>query len=398
MNSLRSLSVALVVPAFDTGGLEQTVLNLHRAYRAAGVPSVILIEANNYGELARKVAREEVFIFNGNEEAFLSELFERRINLVHYHYSTFGLRELSRLGVRTVYTLHNIYTWLDDEAFAARAEQILEADDIVAVSRWVRDYFCFRAGVDGDRVSVIQNGIDLSGLRSAACAQTRNALGISQETFVFATVASLHRNKHHLVAIAAAERLALEGANLRLLLVGGGGDPQYASLVRDRMLASPANDKIQIVPQIPHEQMGAFYGEAVDAILLPSLQEGCSNVVLEGLATGRPMILTDVGNAREAEILSADVTVIPPAYQDVATLTPDMIIRLSEMDQTNNLDAMIVAMRNLIAAKRPRPATASQPDPSLLGAISAERMSASYFSLVVEGRPLLTWPMPERYA
>ena len=47
--------------------------------------------------------------------------------------------------------------------------------------------------------------------------------------------------------------------------------------------------------QIPHEEMpGKFYAQ-IDALILPSRGEGCSNVVSEALACGIPVLTTKVG-------------------------------------------------------------------------------------------------------
>lgn len=47
--------------------------------------------------------------------------------------------------------------------------------------------------------------------------------------------------------------------------------------------------------QITNEEMPAKFYNLIDAVILPSRGEGCSNVVSEGLACGVPVILTKVG-------------------------------------------------------------------------------------------------------
>jgi len=46
--------------------------------------------------------------------------------------------------------------------------------------------------------------------------------------------------------------------------------------------------------QIPHEKMPDFY-HSIDCLVIPSLGEGCSNVTMEALACGIPVLTTPVG-------------------------------------------------------------------------------------------------------
>ena len=47
--------------------------------------------------------------------------------------------------------------------------------------------------------------------------------------------------------------------------------------------------------QIPHDEMPSRFYHLIDALVLPSIGEGCSNVVMEALACGVPVLLTKVG-------------------------------------------------------------------------------------------------------
>ena len=62
----------------------------------------------------------------------------------------------------------------------------------------------------------------------------------------------------------------------------------------------------------------SFY-EASDCVVLPSYHEGMSNVLLEGAATGRALITSDIPGCREA--VEPDVTGYLCAAQDAESLT-----------------------------------------------------------------------------
>lgn len=97
-----------------------------------------------------------------------------------------------------------------------------------------------------------------------------------------------------------------------VVAVGGPGDlseplAAYAASHPDRLvLAGPQ----------PNEELPSYYG-AADLFLMPSLGEGFPRVVLEAMATGTPMVATDVGVTRQ--ILPPDLAdglVVPPQQYD----------------------------------------------------------------------------------
>ncbi len=376
------LSIGLVVPSFDKGGLEQVVLNLYRGYRARGCRAVVLVENNIAGAmLDRLESPDHAVILNREEPLFLDALAEHGIDALHYHYSSFGLAEAKKLGLHVLYTLHNTYTWLPEGGFAHHARRVMAADRIVAVSEAVRRYFARRSGCPTDRIDLIANGVDLSWLAGRAPLPD---LAIPEGRFVFAMPASLHPVKHHALAIRAAERLVERRRDIHLVLLGNVGEEEYADHVRALVAGSRARERISLVDYVPHDAMPAFYREAADCVILPTIQEGCSNVVLEALATDRPLVVTDVGNAREAARLSPRVRVIETA-EDIDALTPERIAELSRTGATRNLQALVDAMESALAAR----GGAASPEAlaARREAIGVDRMVDAYHRLLRQAAP-----------
>ena len=385
------VSVALITPAFDRGGVEQVVLNLYHGYRRAGCDCIVMVETNQAGYLASFIGDEDdVFIFDGNEKLFLKKMFERRVNVAHYNYTFLGLSALKAVGVFTVYTLHSVYTWLDGTSFERCRSEVLQANEIVAVSTYVRDYFCKRARLESRPIRVIQNGVDVEALEAGAEHLRRSDLDLPDNVHVFAHIGSFFRNKHQAVTIRAGEILAARGRDFRLLLVGNVGDPVLHKELVAMLGLSPARDRVRLVDFISREQIRSFYRDIVDVVLLPSLQEGCSNVVLEALVFDKPMVLTDVGNARDAASLSNSVSIIPAAYPQVHDLDERMIDRLSRTGDTPNAKPLADAMEAWMGEVVPGATRAA--DPELRRSLSTDAMVAAYLNLFVESQDLLFWP------
>jgi hypothetical protein len=89
------------------------------------------------------------------------------------------------------------------------------------------------------------------------------------------------------------------------------------------------------------------------------------------------MILTDVGNAREAAGLSDRTVVVPPAYPDLMALTPSLVERLSRTGDVQNLEAVATAMASMMDADLD-PVTASNLA-DIRQYVSVERMVDAYY-------------------
>jgi len=91
---------------------------------------------------------------------------------------------------------------------------------------------------------------------------------------------------------------------LRLVLVGEGPErPRIERLLRSLNLT----DFITLAGQ--QDDISPYYGIA-DVFLLPSLSEGCPNVLLEAMAAGVPVVATEVGGIPEVVTNGKDAILV----------------------------------------------------------------------------------------
>lgn len=337
-NKKKRRNIALIVNSFDKGGLEQVVLNLYHQYRNLGYNSYILVQNNQVGDLAKFLQdQRHIYVFDNNMEMFLRFCWKHNISILHYHYNVFGIEKLKYLGFKMLYTLHNVYAWMDDKEIMERSRVLSNVDHIVAVSSFVKNYFCKRTYLENERVKTILNGIDFSELdNSKKCSVSRNSLGLKEKDIVFVNIASFHRGKHQAIIIEAMEQVIIKNPKVKVLFVGGKGDIEYFNDIMNILERSNCKNNIKYVPYIDRIEMGYFLSNVGDVFLLPSLQEGCSNAVLEALYCGMPMILSQVGNAEEIGEIGS-VLLISNAFDNIVNLTIDEIIRFSRNGKTKNV-------------------------------------------------------------
>jgi glycosyltransferase involved in cell wall biosynthesis len=164
-------------------------------------------------------------------------------------------------------------------------------------------------GVPRSRLALIYNGLDAARYGDNSSRDVmRASLGANASTLVLVIVANLIPYKGHRDLI---EALGSANKNMpadwRLLVVGR--DDGIENALRAQSAALGIGDKISFlglrrdIPEILN---------ASDVGLLCSHEEGFSNAILEGMAAGLPMIVTDVGGNAEA-VCDGETGLVVPA-------------------------------------------------------------------------------------
>ena len=337
--------IGIVVTTLDKGGLEQVVVNLYKGYCRNGIKTYLLCQKNILGELAKEIDQESLFIYYDDRDRFLKIIKDNGINILHYHYNTFCMEEMQEHNVRTIYTMHNAYAWKDDYEIREYAKVLSGCNCVIAVSNFVKSYFDKRTNGICKNMITINNGIDFDELRLDEMAPntTRESLKLKENDIVFSFVASFYPTKGQCGMIGVMEKIRRYNPHIKLLLVGNIGDTYYYDKFMELLRESPAKDSIIHVPYFPHCSMGAFLRSTTDAFILPTLQEGCSNAVLEALYCDCPIIMTDIGNSAEMRKLESCIVVSPP-YEDLSKMTNSDIILTSYHKDMPNQDEVVNAM------------------------------------------------------
>lgn len=189
-------------------------------------------------------------------------------------------------------------------------------DHYVALSRDLEQYLIERIGVRASRVTNIVNGVDLESFRPRSGARPASCPFADPGLWLCGTVGRLQPVKNQTLLAHAFVR-ALTGnpalrSRMRLVIVGDG--PARAEI--ESILERAGVAGLAWLPGARDDVADIL--RMLDVFALPSLAEGISNTILEAMATGLPVVATDVGG--NAELVEAGMTgrVIPSG--DVAAL------------------------------------------------------------------------------
>lgn len=252
-------------------------------------------DVSAYGRLVRVLRRESIdliYTFGHPNTVLMSWLARTRgvATSVVVSYHATGSRE-NRLVPRYVVP------------FAARADAL-----IALAPSHVRALVDVE-GLPEEKFTVIPNGVDSARYHPGADDGARAEFGFGADDVVFTTVASLKPVKGVDVLLAAAQTALASNDRLRFLVVGDGPDraalEDRARGLDGRVVFAGLRDDVERI----------YRGS--DALVMPSRSEAYPNVVLEAMASGLPVIATDVGSVRD--LVSGETAVVVPP-EDPAVL------------------------------------------------------------------------------
>jgi L-malate glycosyltransferase len=278
---------------------------------------------------------------------FVHELDERRIPLVEYNVATFrsvkAVAHQARLAryiaERRIDIVH-AYSFYGN-VFAIPPARMAGAPVVIASIRDLAPYLtpaqkrvqrlvCRFAGCilvnaeavrnwliaeryDPSKIVVIRNGVDVSPCSRAANAQRLlGELGLSQASPLVGVVSRLSRLKGLEPFLEAAAIVATQFPAARFLIVGetSPDDRAYRTELTGLARKLGLSDRV-VFTGLRTDARELLAGVTVS--VMPSLNEGLSNVLLESMAAGVPVVATRVGGTPEAIEDGVNGLLVPPA-------------------------------------------------------------------------------------
>lgn len=223
-------------------------------------------------------------------------------HIIHVHapnfFSSFAVVIAKILRIPVVATVHRVEVMpLKSKYMHFVRRMVLSLfDRIVAVSAATRQ-LTQDCGVDGSKIHIIWNSVEEDAFRPRSKSETRRQLRIAKERDVVLFVGNVVWRKGIKYLICAMLQI-LQNRDVQLVIVGDG--PGRSSL---QHLVDSVNlkDNVLFAGHLPTEKLALYYN-AADVFVLPSLSEGQSVALLEAMASGLPIVATNVRGNKESVI------------------------------------------------------------------------------------------------
>jgi len=238
---------------------------------------------------------------------------KEKFDIVHtfFHESpVYAMCALLILRQRTILitTRRNMYHWVGEEPWKLRLLRLTNyrADYTLVNSYAVRERCIQLENLRPEKLSVIQNAIEVEKFNIISKEEARSALKLDKNAFIVGSVGNWRPVKGMVQFLESASILSKMIPEVHFVLVGHG--PQEEDLkgmnqdngVRGRTHFFPNNTDIPTVLA------------ALDVAVQPSLSESLSNVLLEYMASERPIVATRVGDAERVIETEHDGILVQP--------------------------------------------------------------------------------------
>jgi len=300
-----AIRIFYFITEFDIGGAERCLWELARAMKRRG-HEVYACALSGRGPVGEWLARDGVPVTyldaKGKYDAtcifrLASLLRRQRVDVFHsflFHANFMG-RIAARLArvpvsigsIRVAEKRRRSHLALDRLTIGLVDMEVAVSESVAAFSREV-------ARIPANKLTVIGNAVDVERFQRAPRGTLRRSLGVGDDAFLIGFVGRLETQKGLDILLEAFTRVRSEIPHARLIVVGAGREEtQLRSLAREIDLGDSAiflgwrSD----IPEILAD---------LDLLAAPSRWEGMSNVILEALAAGVPVVATDVQGTREA--------------------------------------------------------------------------------------------------
>jgi colanic acid/amylovoran biosynthesis glycosyltransferase len=186
-----------------------------------------------------------------------------------------------------------------------------------------------------EKIKVVYSGFNMDLFDFSAQEKVNNKL------FKIISVGREHWVKGYTYALDACKHLKDLDFQFEYTIIGGAGDVELKYQLHDLNL----NNVVQLTGRMPFEKVKAFIFEA-DLLLLPSVEEGIANVVLEAMASKTIVLSTACGGMDEV-IKDGENGFLIPIRQ--SALMAERIIEISNLSDKKKVEIVEKAFSTVSA-------------------------------------------------
>lgn len=198
------------------------------------------------------------------------------------------------------------------------ADAIRQARRILSISPGVETYYATHYPQSSSKVLSIPLGVDLAQFRNRPLESPFLRHSLDPGTPIVLFVGRLYPEKNLPLFLGACDQVATRGVSVQALVVGDGIERK---VVRNALQSRPW---LRWIPRMSHSELIDLMAVSA-ALVICSRYEGLPVVLLEAIASGLPVVSTEVGRAREllhsdnGRIVQPDSPAIASALKELLT-------------------------------------------------------------------------------
>jgi D-inositol-3-phosphate glycosyltransferase len=292
----------------------------------------------------RLTAGPEEFIPRDNLFEYLPEFVEQVLKfqqqsgiqypLVHTNYwlsSWVGMQLVKKLGIKQVHTYHSLgavkyqavttIPLIASTRLATEKKVLESASRIVATSPQEKEHMRSLVSTKGN-IDIIPCGTDIRRFGAISRQDARTKLGIDSESKVVFYVGRFDERKGIETLVRAVNLSQLRG-NVQLIIGGGSRPGQSDGIERDRIEGIVdelgMRDFTTFPGRLGDDVLPAYYA-AADVCVVPSHYEPFGLVAIEAMASGTPVVASDVGGL-QFTVMPEETGLLCPPQDEVAFAT-----------------------------------------------------------------------------
>jgi glycosyltransferase involved in cell wall biosynthesis len=323
-----------VVPELETGGAEQTTIDVARAVIEAGGRAFVAtrggrmtarLEADGARLAQMPVQSKNPLVMLGNASRLVDLIRREKVSLVHARSRAPAFSALwAAQATKTpfVATYHGVYKARSSLKRWYNAV-MTRGDLVIANSDYTRDHVLAEHHLDPARIVTIPRGVDLDRFNPSYVTPDRLeklrrdwAVAENDRRTKFLLAGRLTRIKGHLTIIEAAATIKAGGRSDFVVIFAGDdqGRTEYGEELARAIADAGLADQVKIVGHC--SDMPAAYLVADVAILPTIVPESFGRAAVEPQAMGRPVIASSHGGTVETVADGTSGWLVPPGDAD----------------------------------------------------------------------------------
>jgi glycosyltransferase involved in cell wall biosynthesis len=303
-DGIREMRCLLMTPKLNAGGMQEVVAFLARRLPSQGWQTAVLctssdalVEGHRAG-LAQMLRSAGIEVLGADARQASEWAQQWRPDVISAHGApAWAFTLAARLGVPYVDNLHNLnglvgrdWRWHTAGVRSGTLASVVAVSDVLR-----RQQLACNPGFPPDRVVTIPNGVDSERLAPHDRSAVRDWLGLTDQ-YLFVSLGRYCMQKNIYGLVTAFGDVAQSRPDAHLVFAGRISEPRYYRRVLQLRDSMWCRDRIHLRDNI---ESPAQLLAAADGFVLGSFFEGWPLASMESLATGLPVVITDVSGARE---------------------------------------------------------------------------------------------------